>query len=230
VEGARTLWATVLPMIREIEVLKDAAAVFRRGAELIAERVRSCVDERGAFSLALSGGRVQPMLELLDKEDLPWETVDVFQVDERVAPHGDPERNLTQIEAALTQAKIVPMPVEDEDLGAAALRYAALLPDRLDLVHLGLGPDGHTASLVPNCGALAIRDRDVAISREYNGRRRMTLTYPAIDRAREVLWVVAGDDKAEALAQLLSGDEEIPAARVRTPGQTVLTDIPVTYP
>ena len=155
---------------------------------------------------------------------MPWDAVSVFQVDERVAPHGHEERNLTQIEAALTHAQIVPMPVEDEDLGAAAQRYAALLPDRLDLVHLGLGPDGHTASLVPNCGALAIRDRDVAISREYYGRRRMTLTYPAIDRAREVLWVVTGEDKAEALAQLLAGDEEIPAARVRTPVQTVLTD------
>jgi 6-phosphogluconolactonase/glucosamine-6-phosphate isomerase/deaminase len=97
-------------------------------------------------------------------------------------------------------------------------------------VHLGLGPDGHTASLVPNCGALRVRDRDVAISREYNGRRRMTLTYPAIDRAREVLWVVTGEDKAEALAQLLAGDEEIPASRVRTPAQTVLTDLPVAYP
>ena len=217
-------------MTRDVEVLGNAEAVFSRAAAFVADRVRGCVDERGAFSLALSGGRVQPMLELLDAEDVPWEAVSVFQVDERVAPHGHEERNLTQIEAALTHARIVPMPVEDEDLGAAALRYAALLPDRLDLVHLGLGPDGHTASLVPNCGALRVRDRDVAISREYNGRRRMTLTYPAIDRAREVLWVVTGEDKAEALVQLLSGDPEIPAARVRTPIQTVLTDIPVAYP
>ena len=212
-----------------IEVLEDADAVFRRAATFIAERVRSCVDERGAFSLALSGGRVQPMLELLDAEDVPWDAVAVFQVDERVAPHGHEERNLTQIEAALTRAPIVAMPVEDEDLPAAAARYAALLPDRLDIVHLGLGPDGHTASLVPNCGALLVRDHDVAISREYNGRRRMTLTYPAIDRAREVLWVVTGEDKAEALAQFLAGDEEIPATRVRTPVQTLLTDQAVTY-
>jgi 6-phosphogluconolactonase len=122
------------------------------------------------------------------------------------------------------------MPVEDEDLADAVARYEATLPERLDLVHLGLGPDGHTASLVPDCGALKVRDRDIAISREYEGRRRMTLTYPALDRAREVLWVVTGDDKREALDQLLSGDESIPAARVRTPVQTVITDIPVTYP
>lgn len=216
-------------MTRDIEVLADAEAVFGRAATFVAERVRSCVHERGEFSLALSGGRVQPLLELLDAEDVHWDAVTVFQVDERVAPHGHEERNLTQIEAALTHARIVPMPVEDEDLGAAAVRYAALLPERLDLVHLGLGPDGHTASLVPNCGALAVRDRDVVMSREYNGRRRMTLTYPTIDRAREALWVVTGKDKAEALAQLLAGDEEIPAARVRTPVQTVLTDQAVTY-
>lgn len=216
-------------MTRDIEVLADAEAVFGRAATFVAERVRSCVHERGEFSLALSGGRVQPLLELLDAEDVPWDAVTVFQVDERVAPHGHEERNLTQIEAALTHARIVPMSVEDEDLGAAAVRYAALLPERLDLVHLGLGPDGHTASLVPNCGALAVRDRDVVMSREYNGRRRMTLTYPTIDRAREALWVVTGKDKAEALAQLLAGDEEIPAARVRTPVQTVLTDQAVTY-
>lgn len=215
---------------RTIDTLADPEAVAQRAAELIADRVRACVGERGAFSLALSGGRVERMLVLLDGKDVHWEAVTVFQVDERVAPYGDADRNLAKIERALPRASIVAMPVEDEDLAAAAGRYAALLPGRLDLVHLGLGADGHTASLVPNCGALEVSDRDVAISREYNGRRRMTLTYPAIDRAREVLWVVTGEDKAEALAKLLAGDETIPAARVRAPVQTVLTDQPVPYP
>jgi 6-phosphogluconolactonase len=215
-----------------VEVLPDEEAVARRAAGLICERVRAGVEERGSFSLALSGGRSPArMLEFLHEElDVPWEAVDVYQVDERIAPGNHPDRNLALLEAMLPDARIHAMPVEDEDLGAAALRYAAVLPDRLDLVHLGLGPDGHTASLVPNCGALRVRDRDVAISREYNGLRRMTLTYPAIDRAREALWVVTGEDKAEALAQLLSGDGDIPAVRVRTPIQTVLTDITVTYP
>ncbi len=217
---------------RRVEVLPDAEAVARRAAEFICERVRTGVDERGSFTLALSGGRTPArMLEFLEKElDVPWEAVDVYQVDERIARRNDPERNLKLLETMLPDARIHAMPVEDEDLSAATARYGATLPDRLDLVHLGLGEDGHTASLVPDCAALGIVDRDVAISREYEGRRRMTLTYPAIDRAREVLWVVTGEDKAEALAKLLAGDESIPAARVHTPAQTVLTDVAVTYP
>ena len=128
-----------------------------------------------------------------DELDVPWEAVDVFQVDERIAPQESSRIATSRCSRqTLPDARIHAMPVEEEDLGGAAARYAAMLPERLDLVHLGLGPDGHTASLVPNCGALGMRDRDVAISREYNGRRRMTLTYPAIDRAREVLWVVDG--------------------------------------
>jgi 6-phosphogluconolactonase len=218
--------------LRQVEVLPDAEVVARRAAEFICERVRTGVEERGSFSLALSGGRTPArMLEYLQEElDVPWAAVDVYQVDERIAPRDDPERNLRLLQTMLPNARIHAMPVEDEDLSAATARYGAILPERLDLVHLGLGEDGHTASLVPNCGALLVRDRDVAISREYNGRRRMTLTYPAIDRAREVLWVVTGEDKAEALAKLLAGDESIPAARVRAPAQTLLTDIPVTYP
>jgi 6-phosphogluconolactonase len=218
--------------LREVVVLPSEEEVARHAAHFICERVRIGVDERGSFSLALSGGRTPArMLELFgDEEDVPWGAVDVYQTDERICALGDPDRNLSLLEEALPKARIHPMPVDDEDVAAAGQRYAAELPDRLDLVHLGLGEDGHTASLVPNCGALKIRDRDVAISREYNGHRRMTLTYPAIDRAREVLWVVTGDDKIEALEQLLSGDESIPAARVRTPAQTVMTDIDVTYP
>ena len=215
---------------RQVEVLADAEAVAQRAAAFIAERVRNGVAERGSFSVALSGGRTPArMVELLAEEDLAWEALAIYQVDERVALRGQADRNLTQLEAALREARIVPMPVDDEDLYAAATRYAAALPDRLDLVHLGLGSDGHTASLVPGCGALEIRDRDVAISSEYHGYRRMTLTYPALDRAHEVLWVVTGEDKSAALAQLLADDPAIPASRVAAPEQTVLTDQRVTY-
>jgi 6-phosphogluconolactonase len=215
---------------RTIEVLADAEAVSHRAAAFIADCVRAGLADRGSFSLALSGGRSPArMIDLLGDAGLPWDRVDVYQVDERIAPRGDPDRNLTHLASALPDARIHAMPVEDDDIPAAAARYAASLPAQLDLVHLGLGTDGHTASLVPGCAALGIRDRDVAISIEYHGRRRMTLTYPALDRVREVVWVVIGEDKREALSQLLSNDASIPATRVVTPAQIVFTDLDVAY-
>jgi 6-phosphogluconolactonase/glucosamine-6-phosphate isomerase/deaminase len=168
------------------------------------------------------------MFEQLGEKGLDWDHVDLFQVDERVAPDGDPDRNLTQIrdnlpEAAL--ARLRPMPVTDEDLEAAALRYEAELPKPLDLIHLGLGPDGHTASLVPGDPVLEVTDRLVALTGgEYQGRRRMTLTYPALADARSVFWLVAGEDKRDALDKLLAGDPSIPAGRVEAPDAVVLAD------
>jgi 6-phosphogluconolactonase len=168
------------------------------------------------------------MFELLGEKGLDWDHVDLFQVDERVAPDGDPDRNLTQIsdnlpEAAL--ARLRPMPVVDEDLEAAAVRYEAELPKPVDLVHLGLGPDGHTASLVPGDPVLEVTDRLVALTGgEYQGRRRMTLTYPALADARRVFWLVAGEDKRDALDKLLAGDPSIPAGRVEAEDALVLTD------
>jgi 6-phosphogluconolactonase/glucosamine-6-phosphate isomerase/deaminase len=168
------------------------------------------------------------MLELLDTEALVGEGVSIFQVDERVAPDGDPDRNLTMIRAALPDAAIErlhAMPVEDSDLGAAAARYEAELPAQVDLVHLGLGPDGHTASLVPGDAVLEVRDRRVALTAgEYQGRLRMTLTYPALNAARRLLWLVAGDDKRDALARLLDGDPSIPAGRVEAGSAIVVCD------
>ena len=211
--------------VRTCEVFPDRDAASRAAAGFIAEACRIGVDEREQFSLALSGGRTpSDMITMLAEEDIPWDGVEVFQTDERIAPHDDPDRNLTLLERMLPSAHIHAMPVEEEDVVAAAREYAAELPERLDLVHLGLGTDGHTASLVPGCAALDIRDRDIAISIEYHGRRRMTLTYPAIDRARQVVWLVVGEDKREALHQLLNGDPSIPASHVESPVQTVFTD------
>jgi 6-phosphogluconolactonase len=168
------------------------------------------------------------MLELLPSEALAGAGIVIFQVDERVAPEGDPDRNLTAIRAALPDAALEclrPMPVDDSDLDAAAARYEEPLPERLDLVHLGLGADGHTASLVPGDAVLEVRDRRVAVTAgEYQGRRRMTLTYPALDAARRILWLVAGEDKREALARLLSGDRSIPAGRVDADEAIVVCD------
>jgi 6-phosphogluconolactonase len=167
------------------------------------------------------------MLRALAVEDVPWQQTTVYQVDERVAPAGHADRNLTQLLAALpaaAHASVRPMPVEDADLEHAADRYAAALPPQLDLVHLGLGTDGHTASLFPDDPVLEVADRLVVVTGAYQGRRRMTLTYPALDTAREIVWLVTGEEKREALARLLAGDETIPAARVANDVQLVVAD------
>jgi 6-phosphogluconolactonase len=168
------------------------------------------------------------MLELLPSEALAGGGIAIFQVDERVAPDGDPDRNLTAIRAALPDAaleRLQPMPVAEPDLDAAAARYEEVLPERLDLVHLGLGPDGHTASLVPDDAVLEVGDRRVAMTAgEYQGRRRMTLTFPALDAARRILWLVTGEDKRDALARLLGGDRSIPAGLVEVANAVVICD------
>ena len=229
-QGAAAVLATVTVVSKRVcEVFPDRDAASRAAADFIADACRDGVAERGSVSIALSGGRTpSDMTAMLAEEDIPWDDIEVFQVDERIAPRDDPDRNLTLIERMLPLARIHAMPVEDADVVAAAARYGASLPERLDIVHLGVGTDGHTASLVPGCAALDIRDRDVAISIEYHGRRRMTLTYPAIDRARQVVWLVVGEDKREALHQLLNGDPSIPASHVQAPAQTVFTDQAVT--
>jgi 6-phosphogluconolactonase len=221
----------------KFDVLADADAVARRGAALIAAEARAAVGERGRFVMAVSGGRTPwQMLRILADEDVPWSGVHIVQVDERVAPAGHPHRNLTHLqESLLARVPLRPeqihaMPVEDRDLAAAAARYARTLrevagsPPVLDLVHLGLGPDGHTASLVPGDAVLDVADVAVAPTGVYQGTRRMTLTYPVLDRARRVLWVVTGSDKAEPLDRLRRGDASIPAGRVRQDRALILAD------
>jgi 6-phosphogluconolactonase len=176
------------------------------------------------------------MLRLLAREEVPWGAVHVLQVDERIAPAGDPDRNLTHLRESLLEnapldpAHIYAMPVELPDPLAAAAEYAMTLqkiagaPSVLDLVHLGLGPDGHTASLVPGDPVLQVVDSDIAITGLYQGRKRMTLTYPVINRAREILWVVTGTEKAKPLGQLLNADSSIPGGRIRRDKALVLAD------
>lgn len=221
----------------DVEILADADAVAQRAAQVIAAEARQSVAARGRFSLAVSGGHTPwQMLRLLAHESLPWPGIDVFQVDERVAPDGDPDRNLTHLReslagAPLPAAQLHPMPVEEADANAAAQRYAAALaeacgaPPVLDLVHLGLGPDGHTASLVPGDAVLGVHAADVApTAGTYQGRRRLTMTYPLINRARRILWVVTGAEKVEALAKLRAGEAAIPAGRIRQERALVLAD------
>jgi 6-phosphogluconolactonase len=211
----------------EIEVLSDTQAVAERGAEIVAAVATAAVAERGRFTFAVSGGRT-PWAMFADLAGkLPWEKVTIFQVDERIAPDGDPDRNLTQLERSLPPggaADVRALPVWAEDLDAAAATYADALPEQLDLVHLGLGPDGHTASLVPGDPVLDVTDRDVAVTGVYQSHRRMTLTYPVLNRARRILWLVTGDDKVDALARLRAGDPVIPAGRVSTAHAVVVAD------
>ena len=221
----------------KLEVLADAEAVAQTAAAIIAAETRAAVAARGSFVLAVSGGRTPwLMLRALAVEEVPWEGVHVVQVDERVAPAGHPDRNLTHLrESLLAHAPLRPeqihaMPVESPDLEAAAARYALILweiagtPPVLDLAHLGLGPDGHTASLVPGDPVLKVADADVALTGVYQGRRRMTLTYPALNRARRILWVVTGNEKVGMLGRLRSADRTIPAGRVRQDQALVLAD------
>lgn len=221
----------------KIEVVADADTVARRAAAMIAAAAREAVAERGQFVMAVSGGRTPwQMLRALAGEDVPWHAVQIAQVDERMAPAGDPDRNLTHLHESLLEhaplrtEQIYAMPVEWPDLKAAAASYTVTLqaivgaPAVLDLVHLGLGPDGHTASLVPGDPVLEVSDEDVAVTGIYQGRRRMTLTYPILNRARRILWLVTGSDKSGPLAKLRDGDPGIPAGRVCQACATVLAD------
>jgi 6-phosphogluconolactonase len=214
-------------MHHELQTFQDVDATAKGSAHFIAERARLIVAESGRFTMALSGGQTPwTMLDELATLDLPWHNIVIYQVDERAAPDGDPDRNLTHIQDGLkaVHPAIIPMEVNDDDLEAAAKRYGEALPNRFDLIHLGLGPDGHTASLVPNDRVLEVIDRPVALSDLYDGRRRMTLTYPALARADQILWLVTGADKSKPLSQLLRGDTSIPAGRVTATSSLVMAD------
>jgi 6-phosphogluconolactonase len=221
----------------ELHVLTDAEAVANEAARIVAAEARAAVAARGRFVVAISGGTTPwHMLRALADEDVPWQHVHVVQVDERIAPAGDADRNLTHLHESLLEHVQLPreqvhaMPVEEGDLEAAARSYARTLqqiagtPPVLDLVHLGLGADGHTASLVPGDPVLEVTERDVALTGLYQKRRRMTLTYPVLDRARRILWLVTGADKAGMLARLRDADGSIPAGRVRQERALVLAD------
>jgi 6-phosphogluconolactonase len=214
-------------MRHDLRTLPDPGAVARQAAAYVAQAAAAAVADHGAFTFAVSGGHTPwAMFAELAARDVPWEQVRLFQVDERVAPDGDPDRNLTQLRRSLrgAPAAVIAMPVTDSDLDAAAAAYGSGLPDRFDLVHLGLGPDGHTASLVPGDPVLEVSDQLAAVTGGYQGHRRMTLTYPALARAEQLLWLITGADKRAPLARLLAGDTSIPAGRVEAARSLVLAD------
>jgi 6-phosphogluconolactonase len=231
----RPIWQGKAPM--KIEVYEDPGTTAQAAAGIVAAQARRAVAERGRFVGAFSGGHTPwLMLRAWADEDLPWDRVHIVQVDERVAPAGDPDRNLTHLRESLLDRAPIPssnvhaMPVSEEDLDGAAALYALTLqslagsPPVLDLVHLGLGPDGHTASLVPSDPVLEIANADVGVTGPYQGRRRMTLTYPVLNRARRILWLVTGSDKAGMLVRLRDGDRSIPAGRLRRDTALILAD------
>jgi 6-phosphogluconolactonase len=221
----------------KIEVLANPDAVAQKAAEFIAAEARTAVAARGRFVIAASGGHTPwVMLRNLAIEDVPWKQMHVVQVDERIAPSGDPDRNLTHLResllahAPLPTENIHPMPVEASDLEAAARQYASTLerlagsPPVLDLAHLGVGPDGHTASLVPGDPVLTVMNTDVALTGVYMGRRRMTLTYPILNRSRRILFLVTGKEKVEMLPKLLAADNSIPSGSIRQDNTVILAD------
>src|SRR5262245_32933260 len=223
--------------VMRIETLTDADSVARAGAAFTVAEARVAVAARGRFIMAVSGGRTPwTMLRALADEPMPWADVHVVQVDERVAPEGDADRNLTHLRESLLAhcpldpAQVHAMPVESPDLAAASERYASTLreiagaPVVVDLAHLGLGPDGHTASLVPGDPVLDVTNADVAPAGPYQGRRRMTLTYPLLNRSRRILWLVTGHEKVDMLPRLYEGDRSIPAGRISRHQSVVLAD------
>jgi len=221
----------------KMEIFSDDESTAQGAAKFIAAEAASVVARRGQFVMAASGGRTPwIMLRALGDEEVPWDRIHIVQVDERVAPAGHPDRNLAHLQESLLDhspirpEQIHPMPVESPDLEVAATQYASVLseiagsPPTLDLVHLGLGPDGHTASLVPGDPVLDVTYVDVAVTGVYQGRRRMTLTYPIINRAHRILWLVTGNEKAGTLLRLRKSDPSIPAGRVRQNQAVIFAD------
>ena len=209
----------------DITVAPDPQAAAHEAAAWIARQLRNAVSRRGTASIAFSGGSTPAlMLAALAEHPVPWVATTVFQVDERVAPDGDPDRNAGLLdELRRFRPTIRLMPVTAGDLVAAARRYAALLPDRLDLVHLGLGDDGHTASWPPGDPVIDDR-RSVAMAGEFNGRVRMTLTVPAVNAARRRLLLATGAAKAAVIERWLLHDHALPVDRVSRTNTLVVLD------
>jgi 6-phosphogluconolactonase len=211
----------------ELRVFDDAETLAKGASDYVAELSRIVIDAGDSFSFALSGGKTPwLMFDELSNDFVQWDRTRIFQVDERVVAADSDLRNLKSLRASLlgTEAPIEAMDVDNPDLDAACRDYAARLPERFDLIHLGLGPDGHCASLIPGDPVLEVTDRLVAISGPYQDSLRMTLTYPALARGNQLLWLVSGEDKRDALARLLDNDPSIPAGRVDAGASLIMAD------
>lgn len=219
------------------EIYSSPEEVAEKAAKHLEEKIRTAILTKGTFSMAISGGKTPwEMMKHLVKAKLRWEKVYIFQVDEREAPDGHEDRNLTQLfrcldgSGILTRVNIFPMHVIANNLEDEAQEYAKTIWEVtgdgvLDLIHLGLGSDGHTASLIPGDPVCELLEQDVALTTQpYQGRLRMTMTYPLINRAKEILWVVTGQEKAEMLKRLLNQDQGIPAGRIKAENAIIIAD------
>lgn len=217
----------------------DARQAAAAAAAHIAGRARDVVAARRRFALGVSGGSSPlPMFDALADSDVPWEFVHLYQVDERLVRADSAQRNFAAIRERLLDRvtipprQVHPMPVEQDDAHAAAADYAETLArtlgpgGSLDLVHLGLGADGHTASLLPGDPALE-EAAAVIVSQAYQGARRLSLSAAVLSAAHERVWLVTGADKHDALARLLRGDPAIPAGRLDRRRSIVFTDLSV---
>ena len=206
----------------ELEVGPEPA---ERAAAWIARRLRDAARRRGSATLAVSGGSTSPPLfESLLERDVPWDLLDVWQVDERVAPDGHDARNAGQLDGLAERSRVRPMPVGSTDLRAAARRYATSLPKRFDIVHLGLGADGHTASWPPGHPEVLDSDRAVELVDLFNGWPRMTLTRRVVNDARARLVLATGASKRPMVERWLLDDRSIPISAIRRSQTRVVLD------
>jgi 6-phosphogluconolactonase len=219
----------------QLSIVEDAQSAAELAARHLVRACTEAIKNHGRAVIAVSGGETPwAALREFAKAPLPWSRVFVSQVDERCVPRADAQRNLTRLEQELVSdgplpsANLLAMPVDAPDLETATSAYALDLARRaegtLDLVQLGLGSDGHTASLVPGDPVLEVDDRDVALAGPYQGTRRMTLTFRALSAAQERLWLVTGEAKAAALEDLLSGRGNAPAVRVARERSLIVAD------
>ena len=209
----------------DIHVAPDAPQAATDAAEWVARQLRNAVRRRGVATIAVSGGGT-PALMFADlaRLDVPWAGVNVWQVDERVAPDDDPARNAHLLAVLpLPKSRVHLMAVTARDQRAAARRYAAGLPDRFDIVHLGMGDDGHTASWPP-ADPVIDSDEHVAMSGLYNGFVRMTLTPVVVNGARHRLVLAPGAAKAAPMRRWLLEDRSLPIQRVRRANTVVVID------
>jgi 6-phosphogluconolactonase/glucosamine-6-phosphate isomerase/deaminase len=195
-------------------------------ARRIAHRLCDAVRRRGGASLALSGGSTAPpMIAELAGSDVPWHAVGIWQVDERVAPDGHDARNAGQLEAfGALPCRVHPMPVTEHDLRGAAGRYAEHLPDRFDVVHLGIGNDGHTASWPPDRPDVRSSSHAVELVELFGGWPRMTVTQRVVNGARSRVVLTVGSDKRPVVERWLLLDPTLPISAVRRSGTWLFVD------